>query len=44
MPMYMYQASYSIDAIRALVENPQDRTGAAQAAIETNGGSIEYDA
>ena len=40
MPMYMYTASYSIDAIRTLVKNPQDRTGAAQAAIEANAGSM----
>ena len=40
MPMYMYQASYSLDAIKALVNNPQDRTGVAQAAIEANGGSM----
>jgi len=33
MPHYMYQASYSPEAIKALVSNPQDRTGAAKAAI-----------
>jgi|TARA_Y100000758_G_scaffold138347_1_gene97886 uncharacterized protein with GYD domain len=36
----MYQASYSGDAIKALVNNPQDRTGAARAAIEANGGTM----
>ena len=40
MPVYMYQASYSGEAIKALVNNPQDRTGAAQAAIEANGGTM----
>ena len=40
MSVYMYQASYSGDAIKALVNNPQDRTGAAQAAIEANGGTM----
>jgi len=36
----MYQASYSPEAIKALVNNPQDRTGAAKAAIEANGGTM----
>ena len=40
MSVYMYQASYSGDAINALVSNPQDRTGAARAAIEANGGTM----
>ncbi|MGA1457314.1 MAG: GYD domain-containing protein [Arenicellales bacterium] len=40
MPHYMYQASYSPEAIKALVNNPQDRTGAAKAAIEANGGTM----
>ncbi len=30
MPHYMYQASYSPEAIKTLVNNPQDRTGAAR--------------
>ena len=40
MSVYMYQASYSGDAIKSLVNNPQDRTGAARAAIEANGGTM----
>ena len=40
MPHYMYQASYSPEAVKTLVNNPQDRTGAAKAAIETNGGMM----
>ena len=40
MPVYMYQASYSGEAIKALVNNPQDRTGAARAAIEASGGTM----
>ena len=40
MSVYMYQASYSGAAINALVNNPQDRTGAARAAIEANGGTM----
>ena len=40
MSVYMYQASYSAEALKALVNNPQDRTGAARAAIEANGGTM----
>ena len=40
MSCYLYQASYSGAAIKTLVENPQDRTGAAKAAIEANGGTM----
>ena len=40
MSHYMYQASYSPEAIKTLVNNPQDRTGAAKAAIEANGGTM----
>jgi uncharacterized protein with GYD domain len=36
----MYQASYSGDALKALVNSPQDRTGAARAAIEASGGTM----
>ena len=40
MPCYLYQASYTGAAIKTLVGNPQDRTGAAKAAIEANGGTM----
>ncbi|HIC26161.1 MAG TPA: GYD domain-containing protein [Gammaproteobacteria bacterium] len=40
MPAYLYQASYSGETIKALVNNPQDRSGAARAAIEANGGTM----
>ena len=40
MPLYMYQASYSAEAIKTLVSNPQDRSGAAKGAIEANGGTM----
>ena len=40
MPAYMYQGSYSQDAIRALVSNPVDRSAAARAVIEANGGTM----
>ncbi len=41
MPLYMYQASYSAEAIKTLVNNPQDRSGAAKVAIEANGGCLD---
>ena len=40
MPLYMYRASYSGDAIKALVSSPQDRSVAARNAIEVNGGTM----
>ena len=40
MSLYMYQASYSGDAIKALVNNPQDRSKAARGVIEVNGGTM----
>ena len=40
MPCYLYQASSTGAAIKTLVGNPQDRTGAAKAAIEANGGTM----
>ena len=40
MSLYMYQASYSAEAIKTLVSNPQDRSGAAKGAIEANGGTM----
>ena len=38
MPMYMYQAAYSKDAIANLVQNPQNRTDAIRAVCESMGG------
>ena len=35
----MYQASYSTEAIKTLVNNPQDRSDAAKVAIKANGGA-----
>jgi uncharacterized protein with GYD domain len=40
MPAYLYQGSYSSDALRALVTNPEDRSVAARAVIEANGGTM----
>ena len=35
----MYQASYSVEAIKTLVNKSHDRSGAAKAAIEANDGT-----
>ena len=40
MSVYMYQASYSAEAIKSLIDNPQDRTSAVRALIEGNGGTL----
>src|SRR5260370_13917307 len=40
MALYMYQASYTAEAIAALVQEPQDRIEAARSAIEGIGGKL----
>ena len=40
MSVYMYQGTYSKDAISALVENPQNRTAAVKSVVEANGGEL----
>ena len=40
MSVYMYQGVYSKESIRALVDNPQDRTNAVNAVVEANGGKL----
>jgi len=52
MPLYMYQISYTPEAVAALVREPQDRAEAVRPAIEALGGKLvaagypfgEYDA
>lgn len=52
MPLYLIQAAYTQEALRAMIQNPQDRTNALRAPIESLGGKIhdmflsfgEYDA
>jgi uncharacterized protein with GYD domain len=52
MPLYMYQVSYTAEAVAALVREPQDRIEAVRPAIEALGGKLvaagypfgEYDA
>ncbi len=40
MPMYLGRFSYTVDAVKALVENPTDRAEAAGAAVESIGGKM----
>jgi uncharacterized protein with GYD domain len=52
MPLYMYQLSYTPEAVAALVREPQDRAEVVRPAIEALGGKLvaagypfgEYDA
>ncbi len=40
MPFYMFQASYTPAALKAMIENPQDREASARAVIEATGGTL----
>ena len=40
MPFYMFQGRYSTDAIKAMVNNPQDRETAGRALVESVGGKL----
>ena len=40
MPLYMYQLSYTPEAVAALVREPQDRAEAVRPAIEALGGKL----
>ena len=40
MAFYMFQGRYSTDALKAMVENPQDREAAGRALIEAAGGKL----
>jgi uncharacterized protein with GYD domain len=40
MPQYLGRFSYSRDAVRALVESPQDREAAARETVEALGGRL----
>ena len=41
MARYMFQASYTMDALAALVSNPQDRSVAARALLHQLGAELE---
>ena len=40
MPYYLFQASYTPTALKAMVDNPQDREAAARPLIEAIGGKL----
>jgi uncharacterized protein with GYD domain len=40
MPQYLGRFSYSTDAVRALVQSPQDREAAAREVVESLGGRL----
>jgi uncharacterized protein with GYD domain len=40
MAYYLFQGRYSTDAIKAMVDNPQDRETAARALVEAAGGKM----
>jgi uncharacterized protein with GYD domain len=42
MPYYLYQLSYSSDAIKAMVANPTDREAAARGLVEALGGKLHH--
>lgn len=42
MPFYMFQGRYSVAAIKAMVDNPQDREAAARPLIEAVGGKLHH--
>jgi uncharacterized protein with GYD domain len=40
MPFYLFQASYTPAALKAMVDNPQDREANARVVIEATGGTL----
>ncbi len=42
MPFYMFQARYTAAALKAMVDNPQDREAAARPLIEAVGGKLHH--
>ena len=42
MPFYLYQLSYSADAIKSMVGKPSDREAAARKLIEALGGKLHH--
>ncbi|MBE9554198.1 MAG: GYD domain-containing protein [Proteobacteria bacterium] len=42
MPFYLYQCSYTPDAIKAMIAEPQDREAAASKMIESLGGKLHH--
>ena len=42
MAYYLFQARYTADAIKAMVDNPQDRETAARPLVEAIGGKLHH--
>ena len=42
MPFYLYQLTYSKDAVKAMVASPSDREAAARKLIEALGGKLHH--
>jgi len=40
MPFYMFQGRYTAAALKAMVDNPQDREAAARPLVESVGGKL----
>jgi uncharacterized protein with GYD domain len=40
MPSYLIQASYTVEALQALMKKPQDRTAVVSKAVENLGGAL----
>ncbi len=41
MALYLYTANYTLDAVKALIKEPQDREAAARKAITAAGGKMQ---
>jgi len=42
MPFYLFQASYTPEAFKAMIENPQDREAPARALVESVGAKLHH--
>jgi uncharacterized protein with GYD domain len=42
MPFYMFQGRYTAAALKAMVDNPQDREAAARPLVEAVGGKLHH--
>lgn len=42
MPFYMFKARYTAEAIKAMVEHPQDREAPARKLVESVGGKLHH--
>ena len=42
MPHYLFQGRYTAQAIKVMVDNPQDREAAARPLIESLGGKLHH--